>query len=301
MPPISAVVTTFNSDATLAPVLAALSWCDEILVVDSGSSDATLDICRQHGCRVIHHDFAGYGRQKHFAVNCAAHDWVLVVDSDEIVTPALRDEILGLLRDGDPPQAGFMLAISLVFLGRLLRFGGEYGKLHLRFFDRRRGNYNFDDVHERVEVDGAVGTLRERMLHDSYRDLGHYFEKFNRYTSRAAEEMQRRGRRASSWYVALRMPLSFVHLYFIKGLLLDGYPGFVWALLSALSPTVKYMKLRELQMRAKPRAAQQPAQSSASQAAPANVDAAASSPIPHAARKSAVRAAAALSDGGKQP
>lgn len=250
MPLLSAVVTTFNSAATLEPTLASLTWCDEIVVVDSGSSDATLEICRRYGCRVIHHPFAGYGRQKHFAVGCARNDWVFVVDSDEVITDELRDEIQSLLAGGQPDAVGYEMAISLVFLGRLLRFGGEYGKLHLRLWDRRAGNYNFDEVHEHVDVDGRVATLRGRMLHYSYADLGKYFEKFNRYTSSAAREMCQRGRRTSPWYIAVQFPFRFVHLYLVRGLVFDGYPGFAWALLSALSPTVKHMKLHELHLQA---------------------------------------------------
>jgi glycosyltransferase involved in cell wall biosynthesis len=251
MPPLSAVVTTFNSAASIEATLAALDWCDEILVVDSGSSDATLAICRQYGCRVLHRDFTGFGPHKHWATEQASHDWVFVVDADEIVTDELRDEIRALLAGEGPTETGFEMAISLVFLGRLLRFGGEYNKLHLRLFDRRAGNYNDRPVHECVEVAGAVRVLRGRMLHDSYRDLEHYFEKFNRYTSSAAEVLSRRGKRASAWGVAFRLPFSFVHLYLVRGLIFDGYPGFVWALLSAFSPTVKYMKLRELNRRSR--------------------------------------------------
>ncbi len=203
----------------------ALDWCDEIVVVDSGSRDGTQDICRRHGCRVIHHDFAGYGPQKHFAVGCAEHDWVFVVDSDEVVTTELRDEIRRKLVGAGPQEAGFEMPISLVFLGRLLRFGGEYNKLHLRLFDRRRGNYNFDQVHEHVDVNGRVGVLRGRMLHYSYRNLGQYFEKLNRYTSSAAQELFARGRKSSAAYVALQLPLRFFHLYFVRGLVLDGYPA----------------------------------------------------------------------------
>lgn len=250
MPPLSAVITTFNSAATVEATLASLAWCDEIVVVDSGSTDQTLEICRRRGCRTIHHPFAGYGRQKHFAVECARNDWVFVVDSDEVITAGLRDEIQGILAGGQPDAVGYEMAISLVFLGRLLRFGGEYGKLHLRLFDRRAGNYNFDEVHEHVDVDGPVATLRGRMLHYSYASLGQYFDKFNRYTSSAAQEMWQRGRRTNPWYIALRLPFTFLHLYLLRGLALDGYPGFAWALLSALSPTVKHMKLHELHLQA---------------------------------------------------
>jgi len=247
MPQLSAVVTTFNSAALLRPVLAALGWCDEVLVVDSGSTDRTAEICQEFGCRFIHRDFAGFGPQKRFAVDAAVNDWVFVVDSDEIVSAELQAEIQSLLANNSAQYVGYTTPISLIFLGRLLRFGGEYGKPHLRLFDRRAGNYNANAVHERVVLNGRVGALKGHLWHYSYQSIEHYFEKFNRYTSLGAKQIFDRGKRVSKAYVAFRFSYSFVHLYLIKGLLLDGYAGFVWALLSAFYPVVKYIKLHEMQ------------------------------------------------------
>jgi glycosyltransferase involved in cell wall biosynthesis len=250
MPALSAVVITYNNQDSIAGTLRTLDWCDEILIVDAGSSDLTADICRQYGCRVIERAFDGFGRQKHFAVSAARNDWVLVVDSDEIVTPELKEQICRELGSDAPRCVGFEIPISLVFLGHLMRFGGQFGKRHLRLFDRRAGNYNLVDVHERVILEGEVGLLAGHIRHASYRDIEHYFEKFNRYTSIAAEQALARQRNVSKWYVAWRFPLSFLHLYLARGLILDGYPGFVWALFSALYPAVKYIKLEELRSRA---------------------------------------------------
>ncbi len=216
------------------------------MVVDSGSSDKTAEICRQFGCRVVERAFDGFGPQKRFAVSLARHDWVLVVDTDEVVTPELQRQIRRRLETDSEQYAGFEIPISLVFMGRVLRFGGQFGKRHLRLFDRRAGNFNLADVHEHVVLQGRVGALDGHIWHASYRDVEHYFDKFNRYTSLAARQAHGRNRPASGWYIAWRFPLTFLHLYLARGLLLDGYPGFVWALFSALYPTVKYIKLAEL-------------------------------------------------------
>jgi glycosyltransferase involved in cell wall biosynthesis len=250
MPALSAVVITYNNQDSIADTLRAIAWCDEILVVDAGSIDRTTDICRQFGCRVIQRSFDGFGRQKNFAVTAARYDWVLVVDSDEIVTPELREQIRRRLESDSQPYAGFEIPISLLFMGHLMRFGGQFGKRHLRLFDRRTGNYNLAEVHERVILQGKVGLLDGHIRHASYRDIEHYFDKFNRYTSVAAQQALARQRHVSKWYVTWRFPLTFLHLYLAKGLILDGYPGFVWALFSALYPTVKYIKLEELRSRA---------------------------------------------------
>src|SRR5207237_9179362 len=148
------------------------------------------------GARVLHHDLEGYGPQKAWAVMQATHDWVLVVDGDEVVTPELQREIERRLERDSGTYAGYEIPISLVFLGRLMRHGGEYRMRHLRLYDRRRGNYNQNRVHERVELDGPVAALDEQMLHDSYGSLEAYFRKFNDYTTAGARELQAKGRTA---------------------------------------------------------------------------------------------------------
>jgi glycosyltransferase involved in cell wall biosynthesis len=246
MPALSAVIITQDNEQTVADTLAALTWCDELLVVDSGSVDRTVAICREFGCRVLQHTFTGFGPQKNLAVSAAANDWVLVIDSDEIVTAALRDEIVQRLASDAQRFAGFEIPVRLLFLGRVLRFGGEFDKRHLRLFDRRKGNYNLADIHERVILDGPVAPLAGHILHASYRDFEHYFDKFNRYTSSVARQLDKQAGSVSKWYIAWRFPASFCYLYVLRGLVFDGYPGFVWAMLSAFYSTVKYMKLLEL-------------------------------------------------------
>ncbi|MEO5568581.1 MAG: glycosyltransferase family 2 protein [Gemmatimonadaceae bacterium] len=246
-PPVSAVLITRNAERLLGQVLDALRWCDEILIVDSGSADATLAIANTRHARVLSHAFEGYGPQKAWAVSQATHDWVLVVDGDEIVTPELRQEMeVRLERDGTA-FAGYEVPISLVFLGRLMRHGGEYKMRHLRLYDRRRGTYNANRVHERVELDGPVGRFEHHMLHDSYGNIAAYFDKFNDYTTAGATDLHARGTTAGVPMIVLRFPLTFIRQYFLRGHVLNGYPGFIWSLFSAMYPVVKYAKLRELQ------------------------------------------------------
>lgn len=230
----------------LGRVLDALRWCDEILIVDSGSVDSTFDIAKQRGALVLSHEFAGYGPQKAWAVSQAKHDWVLVIDADEIVTPELQREIEARLERDGSAFAGYEIPISLVFLGRLMRHGGEYKMRHLRLYDRRRGNYNQNRVHERVELEGPVGRLEHHMLHDSYGSIAAYFDKFNDYTTAGATDLHARGESATIATIVLRFPLTFIRQYFLRGHVLNGYPGFVWSMFSAMYPVVKYAKLREL-------------------------------------------------------
>lgn len=248
-PGVSAVIITRDAERLLGEVLAALAWCDETLVVDSGSTDGTLAIARAHGARVLHHAFEGFGPQKQFAAEQAAHDWVLAVDADEVVTPELARDIQAALAQvgaGTVPHVAFELPRSLVFLGRLMRHGGEHRTPQLRLFDRRHGRYTPALVHERIVVGGPVGRLQGVLLHDSYAGLDDYFDKFNRYTTAAAQMLAQRGTRIGAATVGLRFPATFLQQYFIRGHVLNGYQGFLWSLLAAMYPVVKYAKAREL-------------------------------------------------------
>jgi glycosyltransferase involved in cell wall biosynthesis len=242
---ISVTLITLNSEKTLSKTLEAVKWADEIVLVDSGSTDKTLEIAQKFKAKVIYRAFDGYGSQKNFATQQASNDWILSLDDDEVLTPELQQEIQSLdLQKSD--FQGFKIPRSLIFLGKLLRFSGEYRRLTLRLFNRNYGNWNAEYVHESVEVSGNVGILKNQMLHDSYRDLTDYFNKFNKYTSLGAKTLKERGKTASTFKIISRFPTTFLKIYFLKGSCLDGYAGFMWALLTAMNPVVKYAKLREM-------------------------------------------------------
>jgi hypothetical protein len=176
---------------------------------------------------------------------------VLVIDADEVVTPGLAEEIqmvVAAATRGDDQRIGFDMRISLVFLGREMR-GGEARRRSLRLFDRRRGNFAAARVHERLALDGPIGHLRHEVLHHSYAGLEDYFEKFNRYTSAGAADLLARGSKAGVATIVFRFPITFVRQYLVRGNILNGYPGFLWSVLSAVYPVVKYAKLHELRRR----------------------------------------------------
>lgn len=258
---LSAVIITYNEAHNLRPTLEALRWADEVVVVDSHSTDGTVSIAQEFGAKVILQKFLGFGPQKRFAVEQASHDWVLVVDADEVISPALAAEIQTL--QASLPEldseinlssivTGYRIPRDFVFLGHTMRFGGERGKSHLRLFNRRAGNYNTASVHEDVVLEGQVRTLKHSMLHHSYHDLSSYWAKFNDYTTRGAEDLYKRGKRVSALYVVFRFPFSLLYLLLVRGLILDGYAGFLWALFSATYPVVKYAKLRDMYRRLGP-------------------------------------------------
>lgn len=245
---LSVVIITLNEADDLPRCLRAVEWADEIVVVDSGSTDGTLELCRDHPqVRLVEQAFLGYGPQKRFAVARASHDWILSLDADEVVTPALAGEIQSFLGTDATPPAGATLTRRMVFLGRAFRHGRDARQRILRLFDRRQGEFTDDAVHEKVVVRGPTRALSGDLLHYSYRDLADYFDKFNRYTTLMAEKMDGQGRRVGVPGIVLRPPWAFFQYYILRGNWRNGLPGFVYALLSALYKTVKYIKLYERQ------------------------------------------------------
>ncbi len=243
--PLSVTLITLNAAAQLEDCLKSVAFADEIVVVDSGSTDGTVELARCHGARVVHQDWLGFGAQKQFAVMQAAHDWVLCLDADERVTPALQASIREAL--AAPACRAYRFPRCNRFLGRYLRHGEGYPDWSLRLFDRRHARWSDDAVHEKVVAAGEVGTLQGDLLHESAETLATYLTKQNRYTSLAAEDAVARGRRASATKVVLSPLLRFVKFYLVRGGFLDGLPGLVHVSIGCFNSFTKYAKMLELQ------------------------------------------------------
>jgi glycosyltransferase involved in cell wall biosynthesis len=243
---ISAVIITFNEEARIEATLRALDFCDEIVVVDSGSTDGTEAMCRRYNARFAVRHFDGDGPQKQYAISLAKNDWVFVVDADEVASRLLRDEIVALKNNNMGDCVGYYVPISLLFLGRILKHGGEFKKVHLRLFNRTKGNFNSNYVHGGASVQGRTGRLSNHLLHDSYPSMHDYFSKFNDYTTAAAQALLRKNRKHARLNVFVRLPITFMKTYVFKGCFLDGYPGFVWSLFSSFYSVVKFVKLHEI-------------------------------------------------------
>ena len=248
MPKISIVIITKNEEKNIPRCLESVKeLSDEILVVDDHSTDRTAEICRSSGCRVILHSFEGFSRQKQFAVDQAANDWIFSLDADEMITPELSKEIRNLFSQDEVPDAGYRIPFSLFYMGRILKHSGTGRESHLRLFDRRRGGFTDVTVHEGIEVKGPVKTLKGKIIHYSYRDLSHHLQKINTYTSDAAEGYFSKGKRFSKCRVAWKFPVGFFIFYILKGGILDGYPGFLWSFMAAFYGSVKIAKTIEKQ------------------------------------------------------
>ena len=242
--PVSAVLITRNAADQLDECLASLAFADEILVVDSGSDDGSLEIAARHGARVIDKDWMGFGRQKQYAVEQAKNDWVLCLDADERVSPELARSIaLALVA----PQAPvYRMARRNRFLGRWLSHGEGYPDWNLRLFDRKEARWSDDPVHEKVLYAVTPGTLDGDLLHESATDLADYLAKQNRYTSLAAGQLHANGRKAGLAVLVLSPVVRFVKFYVLRLGFLDGLPGLVHISIGCMSSFLKYAKLIEL-------------------------------------------------------
>ncbi len=226
----------------LGRTLDAITCADEIVVVDGGSADRTPELALARGCRVLHRAFDGYGAQKAFAVSRCAHDWVLNLDADEVLTPELNREILELLARPEIPEAAFEVEMRLVFMGRAFRWGRHAHERHVRLFYRGRAAYDGAEVHEGVRTREPVGRLRERLFHHSFRDQHHFVQKMNDYTTRGARMLRARGRRRAPALALLAWPFYFLRSYLLQGNFLNGGPGLVWSFYFSIQPVVKYLK-----------------------------------------------------------
>lgn len=241
--PLSVAIITLNAATQLEDCLRSASFADEIVVVDSGSADGTAELAERFGARVIQQAWLGFGRQKQFAVNAACHDWVLCLDADERVTPALQQSIEKALQA--PSTVAFRFPRCNRFMGRYLKHGEGYPDWSLRLFDRRYAAWSDDAVHEKVETPGEVGLLSGDLLHDSAESLATYLNKQNRYTSLAAEMAVAAGKRVSIGRLLLSPLVRFIKFYFLRQGFRDGLPGLVHISIGCFNSFCKYAKMLE--------------------------------------------------------
>ena len=243
--PVTATVITFNEAANIQAALESLSWADEIIVVDSESTDRTVAIARQFTDKVIVRPWPGYVAQKNFAAAQASHDWIFSLDADERVSPALASEVVARL-GRTATASGFRVPRVTYHLGRWIRSTDWYPDYQLRLYDRRRGQWSGRHVHESVKAEGPVADLRGELWHYAYRDLAHHVQTMDRYTTLAARQMFEEGRRAGWLDLAVHPPAAFVRNYLLRRGFRDGIPGLIVSAMNARYVGLKFAKLWEL-------------------------------------------------------
>jgi len=242
--PLSAVLITRNAAAVLEPCLDSLAFADEVVIIDSSSSDGTQEIAARRGARVVQKEWLGFGLQKQFAVDQASHDWVLCLDADERVSPELARSIEAAL--AAPVSPVYRMARRNRFLGRWLAHGEGYPDWSPRLFNRLNARWSDDLVHEKVLFAVTPGTLEGDLMHDSNDDLSAYLERQNRYTTLAARQAYEQGRGANVLHLLFSPVVRFLKFYIMRLGFLDGLPGLLHISIGCINSYVKYMKLIEL-------------------------------------------------------
>ena len=243
---LSVVIITKNEQASIRRCLESVKWADEIIVLDSGSTDDTVGICREYTLHVHQTDWPGFGPQKNRALERASGDWVLSLDADEWVTPALRDELERAMAQPQEASA-FRLPRLSSFCGRFMRHSGWWPDHVVRLFRRGAARFSDDAVHERVIVDGKIGSLQKPLMHETFVDLDELLAKMNNYSTLSAQDMQRDGKRSGLPMAVARAAWAFVRSYFLRGGFLDGREGFMLAVATAEGTYYRYVKLLLLQ------------------------------------------------------
>ena len=239
---ITARINTLNEEHNIVAALESLAWADEIIVVDSWSKDRTVELARKQGAKVYEHEFLSFSDQHNCADTLASHDWIFVLDADERVTPELRASIEKIRREG-PKCSGYRIARRSQFMGRWIRHCGWYPDYKMRLYDRRITKW-VSDVHEAAKVDGPVDTLPGELLHYTKRDLKESLDTLNFFSTLAARDRFRRGRRQASYFKLLLVaPIIFLRSYVWKLGFLDGLPGLVISWLAAFYVFAREAKL----------------------------------------------------------
>ena len=242
---LTVTVITRDEASNVAAALDSVRWADEIVVIDSESTDGTVEIARRYSDRVIVRSWPGYSAQKNFAAEQATHDWILSLDADERVSPELATEIRTLL-NGVPAVSGYRVPRVTNHFGRWIRSTDWYPDYQLRLYDRRKATWAGRYVHESVRAEGPVGQLRGELHHYAYRDIAHHLQTMDRYTTLAARQMYEEGRRPN-WVDILVTPrLTFFRNFVLRGGFRDGTAGLIISIMNSYYVGLKFAKLWEL-------------------------------------------------------
>lgn len=251
MEKITAIIPTFNEEVNIAEAIESVQWCDEIIVVDSYSTDRTVEIVKGFPeVRLLQHEYEHSASQKNWTIPQAAHPWIFLLDADERPTPELVAEIKGVVTSGTG-YSGFWIYRRNHFMGKRINYSGWQSDKVIRLFKRDECRYQNKHVHAEIESKGGIGFLRHKLIHYTYKDLASYLKKADRYTTWGAldrfQKFEKSGRRIGLPYLFLRPFGRFLRHYFLRLGILDGTHGFVVSALSASNVFIRAVKIWRLQ------------------------------------------------------
>ncbi len=243
--PVSVYVLTFNNIRTIERCLNSLLWAEELVIVDSGSSDGTYEICKRYTEKIYRREFKNHADQYQFAANLTNSDWIMFVDADEEVSPELVEEIREELKNVTNDLGGFFIYRKTYYLGRWIRYGGWYPDGEIRLYRRDKGRWE-GGLHAKVVVDGKVKKLKNQYLHYTYQDISDQIKTIDRYSKIAAEDLAKSGKSFSLLKLLLHPPARFIKEYLLKYGFMDGLPGLIIAISTMYYVFIKYSKHWEL-------------------------------------------------------
>lgn len=242
--PISVSIICFNEEKKIRRCLESVKWADEIIVLDSFSTDKTLDICREYTDKIHQHEFDGHIQQKNRAIDLCSNDWVFCIDADEVVTEKLRDSILKI-DTNNSDYYGFAVPRKVFYLGKWINHGGWYPDYKIRFFNKKYGRWGGVNPHDTVIVKGKTSFLKGDLQHYSYENISAHLNQINKFTDIMAREYEALSKKASVINLTIRPFIKFFKMYFIKLGFLDGRRGFIIAIIASFYVFMKFVKLFE--------------------------------------------------------
>ncbi len=239
---ITAIIPTLNEAIHIEDAIKSVSFADEIIIIDSYSTDDTIALAKKQDVTIIQRVFDDYSTQKNFAIAKAKHEWIYILDADERVTPALREEILDCLKDPSD-FVGFHIHRTFYFAGKKINYSGFQHDKVIRLFRKDKCKYNGKIVHERIEAEGKVGFLKNKIEHYTYRSYDHFITKLNRYAALKAHILYNKNKRATFFHILIKPPFKFFIHYFIRLGFLDGFRGFILSVVLSYGVLARYIKL----------------------------------------------------------
>ncbi len=240
---ITALIPTFNESHNIDAVIRSVQWCDEILVVDSFSTDDTVELAKRLGARIIQSEYINSASQKNRNIPNASHQWILLVDADERVTGELRNEITALLKKSEIPCDAYWISRRNFFMGKEIKYSGWQGDKVIRFFNRDTCRYEEKSVHAEVVTSGKIGHLKSKLDHHTYKDVFHYMEKWDRYTTWSAQDAMKKNVNPGFYHFVIKPAFRFIKHYFLQLGILDGKAGYIISSLSAKAVFMRYVKV----------------------------------------------------------
>ena len=239
---ITAIIPTLNEEIYIEEAIKSVNFADEVIIIDSYSTDDTLVIAEKYNVKIIQRVFDDYSSQKNFAISKAKHDWVFLLDADEKITSELREE-LNILFEEEPKKDAYWIYRTNYFMGRKIKYSGWKNDKVIRFFNRYKCAYNGKLVHERIDVNGETGVIKSRFNHYPYKNFDHYVGKLNKYALLQAKMLLKDNNKLNGFHFVIKPLFRFINHYFLKLGFLDGRPGLVIAVLKSYGVFARYTKL----------------------------------------------------------